>query len=300
MLILTGLVSAGSVTLAQDANGERTVFLPVTVTDQNGLFLTDIERTRFSLSEKKVDREITVLAENDQPVSVALVIDQSGSQLSKAQPDAAWTEHFIGVANRANDYLILGFNSEIQVLCDWGHINRDLQSAVLAIAQPKKPVKSGSTALYDAVAMALKKLETSKYPRRVMILITDGLDNNSKVSFPKLRESLRESDVTLFAIGLLNGSDAGASLGMDAQGILDELAWRTGGKAFFPRTPEEFFKLYLLVAGELRYRYTIGIKLTAPPDHQFHKIELKLLPSNTVSPKKPRLAVRYKAEYYDR
>src|SRR5450432_2648808 len=199
ILILIGLASAGSSSTAQDPNNERTIFLPVTVTDQNGGFSTQLRQEHFRLSEKKVHRDIAVFAEHDKPVSIAIVIDQSGSMSSKARFNAQWVEQFVGVANRADDYLILGFSDEVQVLCDWGNVNRDLPSALLGIKQPKKPGKkeSGNTALYDACAVALKKMEASKYSRRVMILITDGQDNDSKVSFTHLRRSLRESDVTV-------------------------------------------------------------------------------------------------------
>ena len=126
-------------------------------------------------------------------------------------------------------------------------------------------------------------------------MISDGQDNSSRFAFGNVRRLLKESDVTLYGVGILSGTDAGSALGMEGQGILDELAGVSGGKAFFPRSAAEMDDIFEQIALELRHQYSIGYK---PPkfngDGKWRKIKVKVTPPRGF----PRLFVRSKEGYY--
>src|SRR6266568_1324549 len=130
---------------------------------------------------------------------------------------------------------------------------------------------------------------------RALLLISDGQDNDSRYTFSEVRRLLKESDVVLYSIGILGGSDAGSSLGMDGHGILDELSNVSGGKAFFPRTNAEMDDIFEQIALELRHQYSIGYKPTNfSKDGRWHHIKVKITPPRGL----PRLFVRSKEGYY--
>ncbi len=132
---------------------------------------------------------------------------------------------------------------------------------------------------------ALKKCSADRIPKRALLLISDGQDNNSRYTFNELRKLLKESDVTLYGIGILSGSDAGSAMGMEGQGILDELAGVSGGKAFFPRSAAEMDDIFEQIALELRHQYSIGYKPeTFANDGKWHRVKVKVTPPRGLAP----------------
>jgi len=154
---------------------------------------------------------------------------------------------------------------------------------------------TGNTALYDACYLGVEKVQRGGHPKRALLLISDGQDNNSRYTFNELRRLLKESDVVLYGIGILGGGDAGSSLGMEGQGILDELASVSGGKAFFPRSAAEMDDIFEQIALELRHQYSIGYKPNNfSNDGRWHKVKVKVTPPRGL----PRLFVRTKEGYF--
>src|ERR671931_985512 len=127
----------------------------------------------------------------------------------------------------------MAFNSRAHLLMDRNRAGNAVLDK-LTFVQTKN-----NTALYDACYLGVEKVQRGAHPKRALLLISDGQDNDSRYTFNELRKLLKESDVTLYAIGILSGSDAGSAMGMEGQGILDELSGVSGGKAFFPRSAAE-------------------------------------------------------------
>jgi Ca-activated chloride channel family protein len=196
---------------------------------------------------------------------------------------------FIQTSHNSDEYFLIAFNSRAQLLLDK---TRDGNAVLdkLTFVQTRN-----QTALYDACYLGVEKVQRGVHPKRALLLISDGQDNNSRYTFSELRKLLKESDVTLYGIGILSGSDAGSSLGMEGQGILDELANVSGGKAFFPRSAAEMDDIFEQIALELRHQYSIGYR---PPnfvsDGKWHHIKVKVTPPRGL----PRLFVRSKEGYY--
>ncbi|HEY0006655.1 MAG TPA: VWA domain-containing protein, partial [Pyrinomonadaceae bacterium] len=196
---------------------------------------------------------------------------------------------FIQTSHDSDEYFLIGFNSRAQLLLDK---TRDGNAVLdkLTFVEPRS-----NTALYDACYLGVEKVTRGAHPKRAVLLISDGQDNNSRYTFTELRRLLKESDVVLYSIGILGGSDAGSSLGMEGQAVLDELSSVSGGKSFFPRTAAEMDDIFESIALELRHQYSIGYKPSNfTNDGKWHKIKVKVAPPRGL----PRLFVRNKEGYY--
>jgi Ca-activated chloride channel family protein len=262
----------------------------VTVTDIYGRFVSGLSRNAFTIYDDKQPQEITFFSDDDAPVSVGVLFDVSGSmsgdKVKRARDALA---HFIQTSHDRDEYFLIAFNSRAQLLIDR---TRDGNAVLdkLTFVQTKN-----NTALYDACYLGVERVQRGTHAKRALLLISDGQDNNSRYTFNELRRVLKESDVVLYAIGILGGSDVGSPLGMEGQGILDELASVSGGKAFYPRSAAEMDDIFEQIALELRHQYAIGYR---PPnfinDGKWHHIKVKLAPPRGL----PRLFVRSKEGYY--
>ena len=262
----------------------------VTVTDSYGRYVSGLGKNAFTVMDDKKPQEITFFSDDDSLVSVGVIFDVSGSmggdKIRRAR-DAL--SKFIQTSHDSDEYFLIAFNSRAQLLLDK---TRDGNSVLdkLTFVQTKN-----NTALYDACYLGVEKVQRGAHPKRALLLISDGQDNNSRYTFNELRRLLKESDVTLYGIGILSGNDANSSLGMEGQGILDELASVSGGKAFFPRSAAEMDDIFEQIALELRHQYSIGYKPTDfGNDGRWHKIKVKVTPPRGL----PRLFVRSKEGYY--
>ena len=262
----------------------------VTVTDIYGRFVSGLGKNAFSIFDDKQQQDITFFSDDDSPVSVGILFDVSGSMSGdKVRRARDALSHFVQTSHDRDEYFLIGFNSRAQLLMDR---TRDGQAVLdkLTFVQTKN-----NTALYDAWYLGVERVQRGTHPKRALLLISDGQDNNSRYTFGELRRVLKESDVVLYAIGILGGSDIGSSLGMEGQGIMDELAGVSGGKAFYPRSAAEMDDIFEQIALELRHQYSIGYR---PPnftnDGKWHKIKVKVAPPRGL----PRLFVRSKEGYF--
>jgi Ca-activated chloride channel family protein len=262
----------------------------VTVTDIYGRFVSGLNKNAFTVVDEKNPQEITFFSDEDAPVSVGILFDVSGSMSGdKVRRARDALSHFIQTSHDRDEYFLIGFNSRAQLLMDR---TRDGQAVLdkLTFVQTKN-----NTALYDACYLGVERVQRGAHPKRALLLISDGQDNNSRYTFNELRRVLKESDVVLYAIGILGGSDVGSALGMEGQGILDELAGVSGGKAFYPRSGAEMDDIFEQIALELRHQYSIGYKpKDFVTDGKWHKIKVSVHPPRGL----PKLFVRTKDGYF--
>src|SRR5437762_7349764 len=266
------------------------VNLTVTVTDTYGRYVSGLNQNAFAVFDEKLPQDISFFSDDDAPVSVGVIFDVSGSMGGdKIRRAREALSRFIQTSHNADEYFLIAFKSRAQLLHDK---TRDGNAVLdkMTFVQTR-----GNTALYDACYLGVEKVQRGAHPKRALLLISDGQDNNSRYTFNELRRLLKESDVVLYGIGILGGGDAGSSLGMEGQGILDELAGVSGGKAFFPRGPAEMDDIFEQIALELRHQYSIGYR---PPnftnDGKWHKIKVRVAPPRGL----PRLFPRYKEGYF--
>jgi Ca-activated chloride channel family protein len=266
------------------------ITLTVTVTDTYGRYVSGLSKKAFTILDEKQPQEITFFSDDDSPVSVGVIFDVSGSMSGEKIKNAREAlSKFIQTSHNSDEYFLIAFNSRAQLLLDR---TRDGNAVLdkLTFVQTKN-----NTALYDACYLGVEKVQRGLHPKRALLLISDGQDNNSRYTFNELRRLLKESDVVLYGVGILSGGDSGSALGMEGQGILDELASVSGGKAFFPRSALEMDDIFEQIALELRHQYSIGYKPSNfSNDGKWRKIKVKVTPPRGL----PRLFVRSKEGYY--
>ena len=266
------------------------ITLTVTVTDTYGRYVSGLDKKAFKVFEDKVEQEIEYFSDDDAPVSVGVIFDVSGSMSGdKIRKAREALSRFIETSHGSDEYFLIAFNSRAQLLMDK---TRDGDAVLnkLTFVETR-----ANTALYDACYLGVEKVTRGAHPKRAILLISDGQDNNSRYTFSEVRRLLKESDVVLYSVGILGGNDPGSSLGMEGQAILEELSAVSGGKAFFPNTSAEMDELFERIALELRHQYSIGYRPKAfTNDGKWHKLKVKVTPPRGL----PRLFVRSREGYY--
>lgn len=266
------------------------ITVTVTVTDTYGRFVTGLGKNAFTLLDDKTQQEITFFSDEDAPVSLGVVFDVSGSmggdKINKAREALS---KFIDTSHSRDEYFLIGFNQRAQLLLDRTR-DGDTLMQKLTFVQTK-----GQTALYDACYLGVERVSrVGAHKKRAILLISDGQDNSSRYTFKELTRLLKESDVIIYAVGIVDGHDD-STLGYSGRAILEELAGVSGGKAFFPSTSAEMNDTFERIALELRTQYSIGYRPTNfANDGKWHKLKIKVQPPRGF----PRLFVRGREGYY--
>ena len=237
-----------------------------------------------------IEQEITYFSDTDAPVSLGILFDVSdsmtGLKIGKARRAL---ERFINTSHPNDEYFLIAFNNRAQLLLDR---TRDGEAVLnkLTLVNPRN-----NTALYDACYLGIEKVTRGSHQKKAMLIISDGQDNASRYNFGEVRRLMKESDVVVYAVGIMDGRDSGSSEGMMGKAFLDELTSVTGGKAFYPETDVEMDEIFERIALELRHQYSIGY---TPNDFQtdgkWHKVKVKVKPPRGL----PRLTVRSREGYF--
>jgi Ca-activated chloride channel family protein len=266
------------------------VTLTLTVTDLYGRYVSGLSKNAFTIIDNNLEQEITFFSDSDAPVSVGILFDlsasMSGEKIAKARKAL---ERFINTSHPSDEYFLIAFNNRAQLLLDR---TRDGESVLqkLTLVEPRN-----STALYDAVYLGAEKVTRGAHQKKAMLIISDGQDNSSRYNFGEVRRLLKESDVVTYAVGIMDGRDAGSMTGMQGQAFLDELTSVTGGKSFYPQTDVEMDEIFERIALELRHQYSIGYTpKDFEPNGKWHKVKVKVKPPRGL----PRLTVRSREGYY--
>ena len=264
------------------------VKLTVTVTDSFDRYVTGIDRSAFTIVDNKVQQEISFFSDEDAPASVGVLFDVSGSmngeKISRAREAL---KRFVTTSHEQDEYFLIGFNSRANVLLDRTR-DSDALLSKLTFVETK-----GNTALYDATYLGVEKVTRGTHDKRVLLIISDGIDNNSRYTFNEVRRLLKESGVLIYSVGIVGGG-AGA-LDASGQAILEELSGVSGGKAFFPSTTAEMNEIFERISLELRHQYAIGYRPSPfTLDGKWRKVKVKVQPPRGL----PRLFVRSKDGYY--
>ena len=266
------------------------VTLTVTVTDTYGRLVTGLNKNAFTVIDDKTEQEIAFFNNDDAPVSLGVIFDVSGSMGGeKIRRAREALSRFIETSHEQDEYFLIGFNTRAQLLLDKTR-SSDAMLDKLTFIQTK-----GSTALYDACYLGVEKVTRGVHQKRAVLLISDGQDNSSRYTFSELRRLLKESDVIIYAVGIVSSADDTSTYGIGGRAILEELASVSGGKAFFPSTAAEMNDIFEKIALELRNQYSISYRPSNfANDGKWHRIKVKIKPPRGL----PRLFWRNKEGYY--
>jgi VWFA-related protein len=267
------------------------VQLPVSVLDKQGLPVRGLQQQHFTVYEDKVLQDISLFKQEDIPLSIGLVIDGSGSMQDKRDRLNTAAMTFVRESNPEDETAIVSFGDEVFLEQEFTRDTRRLSDALSNIAP------DGATALYDAVFLAAKHLQQKgSHEKKVLLVISDGADNQSKYSLKQVLKAVGESKVSLYSIGLLTSGYANyGRYGETGKGVLKQLADVSGGASFFPEHINEVEEICKRIAHDLRNQYTIGYRPSnEKQDGSWRRIQVRLNPPQNT----PKLKVRTKQGYY--
>jgi VWFA-related protein len=246
------------------------VVLNATVLDGNRL-VPGLKQDNFQILEDGVKQSIISFQHTDLPVSIALVVDNSGSMARKRPSVNKSALDLIQASNPQDEAFVVNFSDE-------AFIDQEFTSDVNKLQDGLGHIDSkGGTALYDAVAASADKLAAdAKRPKQVLILITDGEDNASTTNLEDtIRRVQRLSGPVIYSIGLLFGDEMSRAEVRHARRALEMLSTETGGIAFFPKSIENIDQIAAEVARDIRNQYTIGYRSTKPTTEPgFRRIQI--------------------------
>jgi Ca-activated chloride channel homolog len=260
-LCLIGAAARGQQqkTPAEDApmvfrSDTRVVVCNTTVVDKNGHLVTDLSRENFSVSENGVAQKITEFKHEDVPVSLGLIIDNSGSMRTKRAGVEAASLALVRDSNPDDEVFVVNFNDE--PFLDLPN-KKNFTNSIVEMEEALTRIDSrGGTAMRDAIRVSIDHLiENANRDKKVLVLVTDGVDNASMINQEKLIRDAQQSGVLIYAVGLLEEEDRGDA--NKAKRELTALAEATGGETYFPKAVSEVDHIAHVVAHDIRNQYTI-------------------------------------------
>ena len=264
------------------------VVLNCSVLDGNRI-VQDLQKENFKVAEDGIPQTILSFQHTDLPVSIALVIDNSGSMYKKRPSVNKAALDLVQASNPRDEAFVVNFSDE-------AFIDQEFTSDINQLRDGLSHIDSrGGTALYDAVVASADKLVAdAKRPKQVLVLITDGEDNASTLNLEQTIRRVQElSGPVIYTIGLLFGDESSRAEVRHARRALEMLSTETGGIAYFPRSMEQVDEIAAEVARDVRSQYTIGYRSTKPTTEPgFRRVQV------TADKGSAKLTVRTRTGYF--
>jgi VWFA-related protein len=248
------------------------------VTDALDRPVTALPRESFRVLEDGVEQTITSFAREEAPVSLGLLFDSSGSMKSRIEGSITALKHLFQATIAGDEFILVQFADQARLLGGFTPDPDEIQSR-LGFVEPK-----GWTALLDAIAMGTHQMKTAKNRRRVLVVLSDGNDNNSRFTVAEIKNMVIEGDVRVYAIGLYYRPR-----------LLRQLADETGGKVLVAQNISELPDLVQRLSAEIRNQYLLGYTSSnAPNDGKYHKVRVEVVQP----PGAPPLRASWRRGYY--
>jgi VWFA-related protein len=261
------------------------VVLHATVVDQHQRLVTNLNKNDFTVFEDGQQQQITRFTREDIPVSIGILIDNSGSMRDKRQAVNTAALDLVKSSNADDEVFVVNFSDE-------AIIDTDLTSDISKMQEGLQQVDSrGGTALYDAIVASSDYLaKKGRREKKVLLVVTDGEDNASTDTLEQaVRRVQNDNGPMIYTIGILGGEHE-----KRAKRALEALALQTGGVSFFPKDLGEVDQIARAVARDIRNQYSIYYRPSRPQDQGgFRQVKVE-----AHAPGYPRLQVRTRSGYY--
>jgi Ca-activated chloride channel homolog len=275
------------------------VLVPVSVTDPSNRYVLGLDKQDFHLFEDDVEQKITHFSNEDAPLSIGLLVDTSGSMGAKLDTSRRAVAEFLKTLNAADQAFLIEFSDEAQLAVPLTNDAGAIQSAMTSATS------GGLTALLDAVHVGLQEIKRAKNPRKALLIISDGGDNNSRYTSTQISDLVREADVQIYAMGVFEpslsfglgglGRSGSGSSELDGPRLLSAIADQTGGRALAATNLRELPGIAERIGIELRNQYVLAYTPQNPNhDGKYRKIEVKLQQPKAL----PALKARWRLGYY--
>jgi Ca-activated chloride channel homolog len=263
------------------------VLVNVAVTDSHDRLVHNLKDSEFVLADDKNPQRIRYFSSEDSPISVAVVLDTSGSMGNKMEEARSAAIEFFRSSNSQDEFAVVTFAEKPRLLAGFTDSLDDIESVL-------RPIQAGGeTALWDAIYAGLNAMRQARYGRKALLVISDGGDNYSRYTQSEIKSVLKEADVQFYAIDIFERFPRTKE---ERSGLLalDEVTSVTGGRVFLTHDASELHQAVRQISEELRTQYVLGYQPDkSARDGKWHKIKVEL---NV--PKSRKLRIYAKKGYY--
>lgn len=252
--------------------------LHLSVTDRQGRAYRGLTAENFRVFDNGAEQAVHHFTTEDLPFTMGMVLDRSGSMAMMIDDVYQAAFHAAKASKEKDEFFVLTFNDEIQLRQEFSRDRQLLQKRLKGVSA------EGRTALFDAILTGVEHIRRGTHDKKALLVVTDGADNSSHISFEELLTQLRRAEVAVNVVGMFGeGKEIIPRLdSRDYVKQLEEIARVTGGKAYFPRTMKECEEACIAIAEDLRQQYALGY-YPAPRknDGSWHPVQVQLqLPSD--------------------
>jgi Ca-activated chloride channel family protein len=267
------------------------VVIPVTVSDPSNRFVLGLQKDDFTLLEDGVPQKITQFAGEDAPLSVGLLVDTSGSMGEKLETSRKAVAEFLHTMNSGDEAFLVEFSDKAKLVAGFSPKTAEIEDKLVNIES------QGLTAMLDAVYLGLDEMKKAKNPRKALLIISDGGDNNSTYTSSQITDLVRKADVQIYSMGVFEVLPALLRSPAEVNGpkLLSQLSQQTGGRAFSATSSSDLPTVAKRIGIELRNQYVLAY---APSNHahdgKYRKVDVKL----SSPPGLTDLKTRWRLGYY--
>jgi VWFA-related protein len=262
----------------------RLVVLNVSVFDQSGKIVRDLPQSAFTVYENGEKQTLSVFRQEDVPISLGLIVDNSASMTDKRDRVASAALALVKASNPQDEVFIIDFNEKAVLAKEFTNNIKDLESALRNLDA------KGETAMRDALLLGIEHLRHRAHrEKKVLVVVTDGEDNSSVETQAHLAQVAQQNDVIVYAVGLLGAEEPDSAASAKTQ--LNELTQQTGGRAWYPNDVADIANITPEIAHEIRNQYVLAYTPTnLAADGSFRKIRVDV--------DVPGVLLRTRAGYY--
>jgi Ca-activated chloride channel family protein len=258
--------------------------IPVTVLDPVGRMVTGLDADNFQIFEDGVQQKLVSFGSEDAPLSIGIVLDTSGSMGDNLDVSKKAVAEFFKSANPEDEAFLVEFSYRPELVLPFTHDLGNIQSQVL-FARSK-----GLTALLDGVSLAIAEMKKATHPRKALLVLSDGGENNSRYTEAEVRNRVKESDVQIYCMAIGPG-DTDINYG---HGLLTNLSVFTGGRNFAVSV-RNMVDVAQKIGIELRNTYLLGYSpKNAARDGKYRSVVVKVIPPRGM----PKLTASWRRGYF--
>jgi Ca-activated chloride channel homolog len=256
----------------------KLVLIPVTVTDPLHRPVLDLEPQQFRIYDDGAEQKISKVSKEDEPVSVGILFDASTSMRSKVGNSRQALAEFLRSSTPGDEFSLWKFGSRPEPECLFTTNGEEIEDRLSRI-QPH-----GYTSLFDALYLALNQMKRASLDTKALLVLSDGGDNNSRYTEREIKNMVREADVRIFSISI-----------MDRSPVLERISEESGGRAYRVHKLDQLPEMAIRLSEEIHTRYVLGY---LPPrtqnDGKYHRVTVKIAPRSASPP----LHVAWRHGYY--
>jgi Ca-activated chloride channel homolog len=260
------------------------ILIPVSVTNTYGAPFPGLPRDAFRLFEDGVEQQVKYFTSEDAPLSLGIIFDASRSMVGKLDQSRLAVTDFLNSRMTPDEFSLIEFNDAPRLLCGFTNDAEQIERMLVGI-QPKN-----WTALLDAVYMAIHQMKRARNPRKVLLILSDGGDNNSRYTETEMKSLVREADVCIYSIAFV-----GSGLLKRHERVLARLSEETGGRLYEVGKMNELPEAIRKISAAVRHQYVLGYSSSNPKKNGLYRnIRIRL----NQPPDQPPLRASWREGYY--